>query len=675
MSLYSDLNEVLTPYAQRIKRLAAANDEVKADLVDNVNDLKSALMLEEKGSIEVTEASIIQGSFSASGATTSISSRIRVAGFIPVYNGLKIRFTAGTNAQQMLYGKFDASHTYVADSAWFNSGVIDVDWDGYAILIYRKTNNTDITPSEYDATTTLLSVERNNVDNIASDIDNINCNLSAVVYGTNKTFTVEKTGYYNIPCVLIDGSTYTYTNNTGAATNLLLLKSDGTTTVVSTQVVTGASASFVVDGNDYVAIRFYANGIGSVSIEGGYSLTNARDEIDEMTVINGIELHPGYINASGGITAYSDAQPTAYTDKIPCDTGFDFSLSLTYTSADTMWVAYAIYDGSGIFIERPTLDAGVNRLSNTYSVTISNVNAKYIAFTFRTHGNCISAIKSPQYTSIIDIKMGDIDDRLSAVENETQISATAVRSINHRGYNTIAPENTLPAYKLSRKMGFDTVETDVAFTSDGVAVLLHDGTINRTARNADGTEIAQSVDIGTITYEQALQYDFGIWKSAEYAGTKIPTFSQFIQLCKRIGLSAYVELKPTGATEARVRGLVDTVKNCGMTDYVTWISFYPSLLTYVKNYDSTARIGLVTETVNAETIQTANGLKTADNEVFINSDVYGSSVVALCASENIPLEVWTIDNQTTMENLDAYITGATSNSLIFGRVLYNKYIN
>lgn len=392
------------------------------------------------------------------------------------------------------------------------------------------------------------------------------------------------------------------------------------------------------------------------------------------TELYGIGLNHGYINASGGISNPSATGIEVYTDKILCDTDFEFFLSLTYASADTMWVAYALYDDSGTFIDRITLDAGVNRLSHTYTVTITNASARYIAFTFRTHGNCVSVIKSPQYTSILDIEINDIDDRLSAVENETQMSATSVRSVNHRGYNTVAPENTLPAYKLSRKMGFDAAETDVAFTSDGVAILLHDGTINRTARNADGTEIASSIDIGTITYEQALQYDFGIWKGAEYAGTKIPTFEQFIILCKRIGLSAYVELKPTGTNETRVHGLIDTVRKCGMSDYVTWISFYPNLLTFIKNYDSTARIGLVTESVTAETIQTANGLKTDDNEVFIDSDVYSSSVVGTCSSAGIPLEVWTINNQTTMENLDPYITGATSDSLIFGRILYNKYI-
>ena len=511
-------------------------------------------------------------------------------------------------------------------------------------------------------------------DNLDGKITDLKSDINSVVYGVNKTFTVERTGYYNIECVLVNGATYTFSNNTSLGTNLLLLKNDDSTTVISTNVREGTSLSFVVDGDDYKAIRFYANATGTVSIEGGYSLLDAKEEISDVTEVYGIGSNSGYINASGGIANPSATGIEVYTDKIPCDTGFEFSLSLTYASADTMWVAYALYDASGTFIERITLDAGVSRLSYTYNITITNANARYIAFTFRTHGNCVSVIKSPQYTSILAIEINDIDDRLSAVENETQMSATSVRSVNHRGYNTVAPENTLPAYKLSRKMGFDAAETDVAFTSDGVAVLLHDGTINRTARNADGTEISSAIDIGTITYEQALQYDFGIWKGAEYAETRIPTFEQFIVLCKRIGLSAYVELKPTGTTEARVHGLIDTVRKCGMSEHVTWVSFYSNLLTFVKNYDSTARIGFITESVNSETIQTAEGLKTEENEVFINSDVYTSAVVETCSAANIPLEVWTINSQTTMENLDPYITGATSDSLIFGRVLYNKYI-
>ena len=55
-----------------------------------------------------------------------------------------------------------------------------------------------------------------------------------------------------------------------------------------------------------------------------------------------------------------------------------------------------------------------------------------------------------------------------------------INSVNHRGYGD-APENTLSAYRLSKEMGFTMVETDVSFTKDGQAVLLHDDTVNRTS--------------------------------------------------------------------------------------------------------------------------------------------------------------------------------------------------
>ena len=48
----------------------------------------------------------------------------------------------------------------------------------------------------------------------------------------------------------------------------------------------------------------------------------------------------------------------------------------------------------------------------------------------------------------------------------------------------MAPENTLPAVRAALVSGFDYVEVDLALTADGVPVLMHDRTVNRTT---DGT--------------------------------------------------------------------------------------------------------------------------------------------------------------------------------------------
>src|SRR5699024_9300588 len=124
-----------------------------------------------------------------------------------------------------------------------------------------------------------------------------------------------------------------------------------------------------------------------------------------------------------------------------------------------------------------------------------------------------------------------------------------IKAINHRGYMTYAPENTLPAYKKSKEMGYSYVETDVRWTLDEVPVLLHDATLNRTGRNSDGTEISEVIDISQINYEDTQVYDFGIFKGSEYAETKLPTFEEFIVLCKRLNLHPYIELK--GGTDSQ----------------------------------------------------------------------------------------------------------------------------
>lgn len=52
--------------------------------------------------------------------------------------------------------------------------------------------------------------------------------------------------------------------------------------------------------------------------------------------------------------------------------------------------------------------------------------------------------------------------------------------IAHRGASAYAPENTLPAFALALEQGADAIELDIQLTQDGVPVVLHDATVNRT---------------------------------------------------------------------------------------------------------------------------------------------------------------------------------------------------
>lgn len=100
----------------------------------------------------------------------------------------------------------------------------------------------------------------------------------------------------------------------------------------------------------------------------------------------------------------------------------------------------------------------------------------------------------------------------------------------HKGVSTENPENTMPSFKAAIEQGYKIIELDVAVTKDMRFVLLHDGNINRTARNNDGSKISEQIGIGNITYAEALNYDFGIAFSEKYTGTRIPLFEDVLKL-------------------------------------------------------------------------------------------------------------------------------------------------
>lgn len=254
--------------------------------------------------------------------------------------------------------------------------------------------------------------------------------------------------------------------------------------------------------------------------------------------------------------------------------------------------------------------------------------------------------------------------------------AYKINSVNHRGYNTEAPENTLPAFKLSKTHGFDMVETDILFTSDNVPVLIHDTSINRTARNSDGSAIEDTVWVEETSYADLLEYDYGIWFSNDYAGTPIPTLTEFLLLCRAVNLHPYLELKSqrNNITQSELEQLVNTVRDCGMHGKVTYIGYNENYLSAIVTLDPTARVGLLWG-VGALTdtgINNALALSTGANDVFIDSATYTSADIALVKAAGIPLEAWTLNTASSILALDPYITGVTSNNLIASDVLYDS---
>ena len=113
----------------------------------------------------------------------------------------------------------------------------------------------------------------------------------------------------------------------------------------------------------------------------------------------------------------------------------------------------------------------------------------------------------------------------------------------HRGVSTEAPENTLSSIELAAAQGYAIAEVDVSVTKDGTLVLLHDDTLNRTARRADGSAIEEPLPLAQLTYEEALAYDFGGWFSKKYEGTSIPLFEDILKFARAAGIKLKIDNK------------------------------------------------------------------------------------------------------------------------------------
>jgi glycerophosphoryl diester phosphodiesterase len=133
------------------------------------------------------------------------------------------------------------------------------------------------------------------------------------------------------------------------------------------------------------------------------------------------------------------------------------------------------------------------------------------------------------------------------------------RWIAHRGAGTLAPENTLAAFRLGASHGYRMFECDVKLSRDGVPFLLHDDTLTRTAHaltpppspNPQASAVA-----GDYPWHTLAQYDAGGWHSSAYAGEPLPTLAQIARFCIRNGYFLNIEIKPTTGTERQTGEVV-----------------------------------------------------------------------------------------------------------------------
>jgi glycerophosphoryl diester phosphodiesterase len=120
--------------------------------------------------------------------------------------------------------------------------------------------------------------------------------------------------------------------------------------------------------------------------------------------------------------------------------------------------------------------------------------------------------------------------------------------IAHRGAGRQAPENTLAAFQFGYSYGYRMFECDVKVSSDDVAYLMHDATLDRST-NGKGSAL-------NMSWAELSQLDAGAWHSAAYAHERLPRLEAIAAYVQAHDCHINLEIKPVPGTESHTGATV-----------------------------------------------------------------------------------------------------------------------
>lgn len=216
---------------------------------------------------------------------------------------------------------------------------------------------------------------------------------------------------------------------------------------------------------------------------------------------------------------------------------------------------------------------------------------------------------------------------LTAVHTPTEPDKVCIA---HRGASAYAPEHTLAGYRMAMEMDADYVEQDLQMTKDGVLICMHDTALERTTnveevfpdrfRKSDHAQGGKTWPVPDFTLEEIQQLDAGSWFDPEFAGARVPTFQEALDLIKgKSGI--YPELKEPSfyagygmnMVDAVIKQLaangLDTPKGQARTPVLIQ-SFSPEALKEMRaKTGSTYRLIQLVDTLQARELMSDDGMK------------------------------------------------------------------
>jgi glycerophosphoryl diester phosphodiesterase len=223
--------------------------------------------------------------------------------------------------------------------------------------------------------------------------------------------------------------------------------------------------------------------------------------------------------------------------------------------------------------------------------------------------------------------------------------------IGHRGASAVAPENTLVSFEKALDDGADGLEFDVRLSKDGVPVVIHDSTLQRTALRGEPVEELTARELGRIDVGSWFNRSYPAKTRDEFKGITIPTLLETMATVGRRSKVLYVEMKCDRAAEYSklAAAVVAAVRDSRLENIVVAKCFVHDAILAVKRLAPEIRTAALFErsirrpVISARRILSLAKLCHAD-EISLHYSLVRRSVVDAALDREFEVVVWTVDS-------------------------------
>jgi glycerophosphoryl diester phosphodiesterase len=201
----------------------------------------------------------------------------------------------------------------------------------------------------------------------------------------------------------------------------------------------------------------------------------------------------------------------------------------------------------------------------------------------------------------------------------------------------------MEGFRRAIEVGADGVELDIRTTADGVPVVIHDDSVDRTTDGTGRVETLTWDELSRLRVRPILWRD--LLDAAAEDPARVPRLDEVAAWANGTGSFLNIELKSVGAEEASL----EIVRSGRLLERVLFSSFSPSIVSEVGRLEPAARRYLLTEHWDPAAKEAVRAGQAQG--VCLHDLAATSHALVELAREGLPVVVWTVDDPERIEIL------------------------